>query len=76
MSKMKRKAGRIHLVSHEARAHRLEDAVEALLLAYAKNDGGMDSIDWDDVDAAFVLAKHALPGRYKALVRQIEKENA
>jgi len=55
---------------------KLRDAAEALLLAYARNDGGEDSIDWQDLDDAFALAKRALPGRYRALVQQIKKETA
>lgn len=52
----------------------LFNAVEALLLAYARNDDGAASIDWGDLDDAFILAKRALPGRYRALVKQIKKE--
>jgi hypothetical protein len=55
---------------------RLEDAADAILIAYAKNDGDRIGIVWDNLDAAFVLVKKALPGRYRALVRQIERENA
>jgi hypothetical protein len=51
----------------------LEEATEALLLAYARNDDGQGSIKWDDLDAAFILAKLALPGRYEKLVAQLEK---
>lgn len=54
----------------------LTRAVGALLLAYAKSDpsfGDGGSVDWDDLDAAFALAKQAMPGHYEALVRQIKK---
>jgi hypothetical protein len=60
----------------EARLAKLERAAEALLIAYAKNDDGGGNIDWDDLDDAFALATKALPGRYRQLVKQIEKENA
>ena len=53
----------------------LEQAASALLLAYAKNDDGQGSIKWDDLDAAFHLAKNALPGRYESLVAQLAKED-
>lgn len=53
---------------HTAYAHA---AVEALLLAYARNDSGEDSINWFYLDAAFALAKRALPGRYRELVKEL-----
>jgi len=58
------------------RSH-MEQAAEALLLAYAKNDEGSGSIDWADLDHAFETAKLALPGRYEELVTQLtEAEHA
>ena len=70
----KRKAARTFKQKINTRL--LEAAADALLLAYARNDDGSGSIEWDDLDSAFALAKRALPGRYRALVKQIKKENA
>jgi len=49
-------------------------AVDQILFAYACNDGGDGSINWDDLDDAFVLAKLARPGRYEEFVTQIQAE--
>lgn len=50
------------------------DALVQLLLAYAKNDSGYGSIEWDDVDRAVEMAKDALPGEYERIVADLAEE--
>lgn len=50
----------------EAAARQL---LEAYALGEAAGDGG--SVDWENVDHAFVLAKDALPGVYEAMVQEL-----
>ena len=52
---------------------KLTAACTALLLAYARNDDGLGSVDWDDVDRAFILACGALPGVYKTLAANLRR---
>jgi hypothetical protein len=58
------------------RAEKQEEALDALLLAYAHSevagDGG--SVDWDNVDEAFDQASKCRPGKYEALVRELGGE--
>jgi len=65
----KRKAARTFKQKINTRL--LEAAADALLFAYAQNDDGNGCIDWDDLNSAFALAKRALPGRYRALVQEV-----
>lgn len=58
----------------------MEPALEQLLWAFAKADPdrGMSgaSVDWDDVQLAFEMAREALPGRYLELVRTLIQSDA
>jgi hypothetical protein len=55
----------------------MEQALEQLLLAFAKadpeyRDGA--SIEWDDLALAFEMAREALPGRYMEMVRELKEQ--
>jgi len=53
----------------------MEQALEQLLLAFAKADpertGGGGSVAWEDIQLAFEMAREALPGRYLEMVREL-----
>jgi hypothetical protein len=55
------------------RVEKMEEALDALLLAYAHSEAAGDggSVDWDDIDEAFDQAKKCRPGKYEALVREL-----
>ncbi len=53
------------------RAERMEDALDALILAFAYNHDGNGKIDWDDVTEAFEQARKCRPGKYETLVREL-----
>lgn len=50
------------------------NAAQLLILAYAHNHDGNGSIDWSDIDRAFEQAKTEQPGEYRAMVREIKRE--
>lgn len=52
----------------DARILSLEYALEQLLLAFAKGEES-GSVEWEDVELAFALAKDALPGSYERILQ-------
>jgi hypothetical protein len=58
----------------------MEQALEQLLLAFAKADIERDpackvEIEWNDIELAFELAREALPGRYMEMVRDLIEQD-
>lgn len=59
------------------RVEKMEEALDALLLAYAYADETVApgrGVDWDDLGEAFDQAMKARPGKYEALVRELGGE--
>jgi hypothetical protein len=58
----------------------MEQALEQLLLAFAKADPERGAsgvkIEWDDVQLAFEMAREALPGRYMEIVQELIEADA
>ena len=57
----------------------MEQALEQLLLAFAKADpeyrpGG--KVEWDDLCIALEMAREALPGRYMEIVAELRAADA